>query len=227
MDTLVQVDNFLQYLVDKYFVFDPKAELDESNTIDDVSILRKYLDTVVRFKKVSDENMVKLCKKVFEFFLCYNIDVSFGNRLCDVDASKIYMNYKRYKCSSNSQTRERETSLILDNTLNTNDTYYVDSLEMITTKDLNEKFGDYIKSGKVDDNFRYEYRFRFAKDSRVYKFSLYDYRNENGEFYEDDDIYWHVASNTDKKDVNTSFVKYLCENTHDNTHDNTNDAECC
>jgi len=84
----------------------------------------------------------------------------------------------------------------------------------------------------VDDNFRYEYRFRFAKDSRVYKFSLYDYRNENGEFYEDDDIYWHVASNTDKKDVNTSFIKYLCENTLDNTNDNTDDnthdnTECC
>jgi hypothetical protein len=197
MNTSVQVDNFLQYLVNKYFVFDPKAELDESNTIDDVSILTRYLDTVVKFKKVSDENMVKLCKKVFEFFRCYNIGVSFGDRLCDIDASKIYMNYKRYKCSSSSQTRERETSLILDNTLNT------------------------------DDNFRYEYRLRFAKDSRVYKFSLYDYKNDDGEFYEDDDIYWHVASNTDKKDVNTSFVKYLYEYILNDTINNTHDTECC
>ena len=230
MNTSVQVDNFLQYLVNKYFVFDPKAELDESNTIDDVSILTRYLDTVVKFKKVSDENMVKLCKKVFEFFRCYNIGVSFGDRLCDIDASKIYMNYKRYKCSSSSQTRERETSLILDNTLNTNDTYYVDSLETITTRDLNAKFGDYIKSGKPEDNFRYEYRLRFAKDSRVYKFSLYDYKNDDGEFYEDDDIYWHVASNTDKKDVNTSFVKYLYEYLNDTINDtinDTHDTECC
>lgn len=233
MTTLVQVDNFLQYLVDKYFVFDPKAELDESNTIDDISILRRHIGTVVvNVKKVSDEIMVELCKQIFRFFRCYNIGLlvngSFGDQLCDIDASKIYMNYKRYKCSSTSQTRERETSLILDNTLNTNDTYYVDSLETITTQNLNNKFGDYIKSGKLDDNFRYEYRFRFAKDSRVYKFSLYDYKNDNGEFYQDDDIYWHIASNTDKKDVNTSFVKYILNDIHD-THDttNTHDTECC
>jgi hypothetical protein len=59
MTTLVQVDNFLQYLVDKYFVFDPKAELDESNTIDDISILRRHIGTVVvNVKKVSDEIMI-------------------------------------------------------------------------------------------------------------------------------------------------------------------------
>lgn len=231
MNTSVQVDNFLQYLVDKYFVFDPKAELDESNTIDDISILRRHIDTYVNIKKVSDENMIKLCNKILECFRCYNIGLlvngSFGDQLGNMDSSKIYMNYKRYKCSSTSQTRERETSLILDNTLNTNDTYYVDSLETITTQNLNAKFGDYIKSGKIDDNFRYEYRFRFAKDSRVYKFSLYDYRNDNGEFYKDDDIYWHVASNSDKTDVNTSFVKYLYEYILDDTINNTHDTECC
>jgi len=236
MNTSVQVDNFLQYLVDKYFVFDPKAELDESNTIDDISILKRSLDNVFKIKKVSDENMVELCKRVFQYFRCYNIGLlvngSFGDQLCDIDACKIYMHYKNYKCSSSTQTRERETSLILDNTLNTNDTYYVDSLETITTRDLIDKFGDYIKSGKPDDNFRYEYRFRFAKDSRVYKFSLYDYKNDDGEFYKDDDIYWHIASNTDKRDVTKSFVKYLYEYIFNDTNDtnntnNTHDTECC
>jgi len=56
---------------------------------------------------------------------------------------------------------------------------------------------------------------------------LYDYRNDDGEFYEDDDIYWHVASNTDKKDVNTSFVKYLYEYLNDTINDTINDTECC
>lgn len=236
MNTSVQVDSFLEYLIDKYFVFDPKAEFDESNTIDDISILRRHLDKVFKIKKVSDENMVELCKQFFQSFRCYNIgllvDGSFGDQLCDTDASNIYMHYKRYKCSSSSHTRETETSLILDNTLNTNDTYYVDSLETITTKDLKDKFGDYILSGKAGDDFRYEYRFRFAKDNRVYKFSLYDYRNDNGEFYQDHDIYWHIASNTDKTDVNTSFVKYLCEMTrnHNITKDTEhthNNEECC
>lgn len=229
MSTSVQVDNFLQYLLDKYFIFDPKAELDESNTIDEIGILRSKLDKVIKFKKVSDENMVELCKTILESFRCFNIgllvDGSFGDQLSGMDAVKIYMHYKRYKCSSSSQTRETETSLILDNTLNTSDTFYVDSLETITTEHLKSKFGNYIVSGKLDDDFRYEYRFRFAKDNRVYKFSVYDYRNDDGEFYNDQDIYWHVASNTDKQDVNTSFLKYLVETTSNHTHNNS--QECC
>lgn len=228
MSTSVQVDNFLQYLLDKYFIFDPKAELDESNTIDDISILRRQLDKNATFKKVSDDNMVKLCKTILESFRCFNIgllvDGSFGDQLSDVDASQIYMHYKRYKCSSSSQTRETETSLVLDNTLNTSDTFYVDSLETVTTNDLKNRFGNYIQSGKSENDFRYEYRFRFAKDNRVYKFSLYDYKNDDGEFYKDQDIYWHVASNTDKHDVNTSFVRYLVETTL-SQHNNL--EECC
>lgn len=233
MSVKVQIDSFLQYLLDKYFVFDPKAELDESNTIDDISILRQHIDKLVNFKKVTDKAMIELCKQIFEYFRCFNIGLlvngSFGDQLCDVDASRIYMHYKRYKCSSTSHTRETETSLVLDNTLNTNDTFYVDSLEIVTTTDLKNTFGEFVLSGNKSDDFRYEYRFRFAKDKRVYKFSIYNYKNNQGEFYRDDDIYWHVASNTDKVDVNSSFIKYLIENTigngqhlvHENSH------ECC
>ena len=209
MNTSVQVDNFLQYLVDKYFVFDPKAELDESNTIDDVLILERGLGGRIKLKKITDESMIELCKNVIRTFGCYDIAVCIGDRLSEEQASIIYMHYKRYKCSSNSHTRETETSLVLDSTLKTNDTYYIESLDDITTNDLKTKFGNYICSGNPGDDFRYEYRFRFAKDNRVYKFSLYDYRNDFGEFYQEDDIYWHVASDTDKKDVTSSFIEYL------------------
>jgi hypothetical protein len=220
MSTSVHVDSFLQYLIDKYFVFDPKAELDESNTIDDISILKKGIGEI-KFKKVTDENMVDLCKKIFDLFRCFNIEIPLNlhDQLSSDNVCKIYMHYKRYKCSSSSHTRETETSLVLDNTLKTNDTYYVDSLEDITTRDLKQHFGNYILSGDSGDDFRYEYRFRFAKDNRVYKFSLYDYKNDDGEFYEEDDIYWHVASDTDKKDVNKSFIQYLCQKIQD--------VDCC
>lgn len=210
----VEVDMFLQYLCNKYFVFNPMAELDEANTIDDIEIIKKDLQVV---KKSSDENMIKLCSNVLKDFKCYNIDVKndnsdrFGERISSDLASNIYLHYKRYKCSSNTKTRETETSLILDNSLNTKNTYYVGSLDTVMTSDLENKFGSYVLSGSEKDDFRYEYRFRFAKNGKVYIFSIYDYKDDNGEFYVEKDIYWHIASNTDNVDVNNSFIKLLAE----------------
>ena len=40
-------------------------------------------------------------------------------------------------------------------------------------------------------------------------FSLYDYLNDNNEFYDTDDIYWHIASNTSKSDIVNLFKHNL------------------
>ena len=208
-----EIDLFLQYLCEKYFVFHPMAELDEANTIDDIDILKRDLK-MEKIKKVTDKDVINLCGDVLRQFKCYNI---VSGALCDEMrisedmSSDIYFHYKNYKCSSSTKTRETEMSLCIDNSLNTKHTYFVTSLEDITTDDLKGVFGNYICSGTKTDDFRYEYRFRFAKDGNVYTFSLYDYRDDMGEFYDEQDIFWHVASNIDKVDVVNSFVKMLQE----------------
>lgn len=205
-----EIDNYLRYLVNKYFVFNQLAEMDESNTIQDIDIIKANMKIDV--KKITDNNMNELTKMLFSTFLFYNICIkdeygTFGSRL--VDPEVIYLHYKKYKCAIGSSSRERENSLVLNEGLDTSDTYYEDSFDTVTTNDLQSLFGNFLNTGSSCDKYRYEYRFEFTTDGKKYKFSLYDYVDDGGEFYPVDDIYWHIASNTDKKKVIACFKKYI------------------
>jgi hypothetical protein len=200
-----EVDSYFQYLIDKYFIFHELAELDEANTIDDTAILRREIS--MEIKKLTDANMISLTKQVFSTFRCYNIGIKdnsggFGSRLNSDETEKIYLYYKKYKCL---KSNSKKTNLTIKPEIDTKDTYYVDSLDTITTHQLQNEFGDFLTSGTNDDDFRYEYRFEFTTSGKKYKFSLYDYLNDDNEFYDTDNIYWHIASNTDKSDVVNLF----------------------
>jgi hypothetical protein len=222
MDT----DTFLQYILEKYFVFDPLAELDESNTIDEVDILKRRVNTNI--KRVDDNTMIELAKQVFLQFRCFQISVDFKDKpsLTSSEASIVYNNYKKYRCTSSTKTRETETSLRLDESLNTKDTSYVGSLDYITTKQLQCKFGDYLHTGTKLDRYRYEYRLIFTKGGKRYIFSLYDYVDEFDNFYKPEDIYWHVSSNTEKQEVVDAFFKSL-EMKLKETQETEETQECC
>lgn len=196
-----EIDSYLQYLVEKYFVFHELAELDEANTIDDIAILKR--DIANDIKKLTDDNMIGLTKTVFSKFRFYNIDIKdksggFGSRLNLNATEMIYLHYKKYKSLNSNSKRE---DLKINPKIDTNDTYYIDSLDTITTHQLQNEFGDFLKTGTDKDSFRYEYRFEFKTGGKKYKFSLYDYLNDNNEFYDTHDIYWHIASNTCKRDI--------------------------
>ena len=49
----------------------------------------------------------------------------------------------------------------------------------------------------------------FIDGGKKWVFSLYDYLNTNDEFDDENDIYWHVASNTKKQDIIKKFVDVL------------------
>lgn len=195
-----EIDSYLQYLVDKYFVFQELAELDEANTIDDIVILKNNIPNI---KKLTDDTMIGLTKSVVSKFKCYNIGIKdksggFGSRLNLDGIENIYLHYKKYK-SLNSNSKGE--NLTIKPEIDTNDTYFIDSLDTITTHQLQSAFGDFLKTGTNKDSFRYEYRFEFKTRGKKYKFSLYDYLNDNNEFYDTDDIFWHIASNTCKSDI--------------------------
>ena len=213
-----EIDSYLQYLLDKYFVFHELAELDEANTIDDIAIFKREIPNDI--KKLTDDNMVGLTKTVVSKFKCYNIGIKdesggFGSRLNSDETEKIYLHYKKYK-SLNSNSRE---NLKINPEIDTNDTYFIDSLDTITTHQLQSAFGDFLTSGTKKDNFRYEYRFEFKTHGKKYKFSLYDYLDDNNEFYDTDDIFWHIASDTCKSDIVHSFK--------DNLIAKLSETDCC
>jgi hypothetical protein len=204
-----EVDNYFQYLIDKYFIFNPLVELDEANTIDDIVILKREFPNDI--KKLTDDNMIILTKQVFSKFRCYNIGIKdesggFGSRLNLDETEKIYLHYKKYKCLGGNSNKMH---LTIKPDIDTSDTYFIDSLDTITTHQLQTAFGDFLTTGTKVDNFRYEYRFEFTNSGKKYKFSLYDYLNDNNEFYDTDDIYWHIASNTSKSDIVNLFKHNL------------------
>lgn len=213
------MDSYLQYLVNKFFIFEDGVELHPSNAMLQLTL-----------KQDSDQNckMDELCanmtKRVLNEYACFEISTNVqiedrilngGNR-----AEEIYLNYKKYKCSN---VRETETYLHLDETLDTSKTSYVESVD-IKTHELLDTFGKYKTTGRIGDNYRYEYKFKFITGGKMYIFSLYDYLNDNDEFDRESEIYWHVASNTNNRDIINKFTKMLMEN---GSGQATADDECC
>ena len=100
----MSVDNYLTYVIEKFFVFHPLAELDESNTVDDIDIFKRLGISIK--KKMNDKNMIELTKDIFKKFKIYNICVKdpvvgYGDNLkTDRDAENIYMMFKKYKNTS-------------------------------------------------------------------------------------------------------------------------------
>lgn len=208
------VDNYLKYLSIKYLIFDFNTNIELFEiTFDDVNVIKKTIFD--KNKKVKDCMMVKLTRDIFEIFRCYEIDSLLDEeKVCKEltmdEAEEIYLHYKKYKCSSNNVS-ETETYLILKEDLNTDDTYYIDSLDDVSTAQLKDKFGDFLDIGNKSSKYRYEYRFEFITGGKRYKFVLYDYLNSQDNFNEIDDIYWHISSDTKKTEVIDEFKLYLMD----------------
>lgn len=90
-------------------------------------------------------------------------------------------------------------NFILDNTLNTDECDYVDTLDMITD-DLIEIFGTPVNSNIPDERHRYEWKF---KSSDGYTYHLYDWKFENEDFPKLMDAEWYIG--TDNPSGNVSY----------------------
>jgi hypothetical protein len=114
----MSVDNYLTYVIEKFFVFHPLAELDESNTVDDIDIFkRENVKNVNTKKKMNDKNMIELTKDIFNKFKIYNICVKdpivgYGDNLkTDRDAENIYMMFKKYKNTSSKTVSRKDQEM--------------------------------------------------------------------------------------------------------------------
>ena len=162
------------------------------------------------------------------------IDICYENFEKQIKADEcvdIYNQYKIYKQSESKQsknTKEEKYEIIMDNTINTQETYYVDTFlnEEISTTKLEELFGKPLEI--VHEKCRYEYRLKFRDNKKAYIISLYDWINEENIFEEYNNIEWHIASETDNKNMIKIFkntLKSLIEKNNKNMLEH--DDDCC
>lgn len=213
------MESYVSYLLNKYLVFnelpnDKNYKLGDELCYDSCDELCKRL---VNKDVKKDSDFVELTKEILDKFRCFNIslDINISNRIIATESENIYYHYKKYKTSA-SEARETETYLNVNNTLDTSKTEWVESID-ITTSDLVHKYGNYIRTGKENDKYRFEYKFEFIEKGKRWIFSLYDYLNTDDLFDDIDDIYWHVASNTKRGDIIKKFIKTLMSK----------EKECC
>jgi hypothetical protein len=190
------MDNYLEYLLEKFLIFDKSAELHEANSIDDIHKIKKLVNT--SFKKLSDESFIKTTSNILENFNCYDIlDFSFDNKKNTSCANNIYILYKNYKINVTKvdNTTTNSSLLEIDNNLDTSNVKYLSSIDYCIN--IQEKPLE-IQSNTKKWNLEYKIKMKYAKS--YYIFSLYNWENDEK---------WHVASNTnDKKTVNM-FLKEL------------------
>lgn len=216
----LKVDKYLNYLLEKLYIFKQNVELDISNCIDDTSAFdtNHLVDNKTPSKKIdSDIFMQKLTNYILTDFICFDvIDHDLQHRITPQSQHQLYDLYKRYKENKNQIRSYSEDEycctnnmeLKLDPSLDTLETKYINSLDFVTTKGLIKAFGNYLFTGSNDPTLsqhRYEYKFIF----RGYIYSIYDYLDENDSWFLTDDIYWHVATNCQEHVINDLFIKEI------------------
>lgn len=200
--------DYINYLLNKYLVFDEKEEVFRDNVGNEICDCDKLMTSInVKSDIKSDIDFIKLTKKILAYYLCFeiNINIDIKDRIKESEAERIFYHYKKYKCSD---IRETETYLKLNNELDTSNTEWVESVD-VSTSDLIDKYGLYCNTGNNEDKYRYEYKFEFIDKGKKWIFSVYDYLNTNDEFDDEDEIYWHIASNTKRDDVIKKFITML------------------
>lgn len=189
--------------------------------------------------KDNDINNIEFTKSLFIKHKCYNvIDINYSECLTHCDAIDVYNMYKMYKQSLNQQTKSTKkvkSPLTLDNSIDTSDVYYIESFDknIINTNILEKLFG---KSQSIQhEKCRYEYKFKLVIKKKIYKISLYDWKNESNNFEEYKNIEWHIGmENEDEHVTNKKVIKIFknmiekikLENEKCDDHEDKDD-DCC
>lgn len=205
----ITLNNYINFLINKFLIFKQNSDLDESNSILDKDIIISNIPINLIKPKLNDKQFLQITKLILDNFLCFKIDykIDISHKILNNQSENIYSYFKTYK-NSDSKIHETETSLTLDIHLDTSKTFYIDSIDY-TSRDLVKNFDKPLYTGTKYTEWRYEYKFQLIFQQKKYIFSLYDYLDDNDMFYSFNDIYWHVASNTDNLDVYKEFINQL------------------
>jgi hypothetical protein len=95
------------------------------------------------------------------------------------------------------------TKVVVSESFNTNDTWYLQTLSE-STQDLVSIFGNPIKNAKQDD---YEYEWKIMVGEKP--FSIYNWLNYDNEFYEFQDNEWYLAGIEEKSNEEKYLIDYI------------------
>ena len=104
-----QVQNYIQYILFKFCVFDSNYEFDstnsqlESNTINDINTIIQKISKIQKLDKATTVSMLTLSKNIFEHFQCFPIG-NFTDVINPDLSETIYLHYKQYKSNNISET---------------------------------------------------------------------------------------------------------------------------
>lgn len=185
------INAYLNYLVERLLIFDNGVEVDNIDTLKNKINLKTN-----KTAKNLDIMILEVTNVIINQFDVYDI---LENK---VIPGEIYEQYKTYKQKLPEKTKSIELQLKCNKKIDTSDTFYVDTLDGITTSWLKEKYGDLVMTGQKDDKHRYEYKFKINKTI----FSIYDWLDENGNKQDINDITWHLGCNTNNKNSISKFI---------------------
>lgn len=109
---------------------------------------------------------------------------------------------KRKRADTSTEGESVNTTVVVDNNLDTSGTYYLETLDF-DTNTLLKKFGKPLKNN--GEKNRFEWKVKVGDN--VY--SIYDWVNDEGEFDSFADTWWHIGGlKSNKKDIKT-IMDYL------------------
>jgi hypothetical protein len=126
----------------------------------------------------------------------------------DIDDYKVILkdfkdNKPKRKRAETSTEGESDNTVVIDNNLDTSETYFLDTLDF-DTNTLLKKFGKPVKNETAKNRFEWKVKV----GDNVY--SIYDWVNDEGEFDPFADTWWHIGGvKNNKKDIKTitNFLK--------------------
>jgi hypothetical protein len=212
------MDYYLEYLIEKYLIFDKRVELDESNSIVDIDKIKdKINDKIKCNKKMNDASYISMTGDILEKYNCYDIlDFSFKNKKNVSDSEEIYMLYKNYKMSKtavskskvenvnenvneNVKANKKKTDYVIkmDENVDTSGVKYICSVDYeLELGELPLKIESDIKKWKR------EYKFTMLYRKKTYIYSVYDWEGSDR---------WHVGCDVMDKRCTEVFLGYLEE----------------
>jgi len=128
----------------------------------------------------------------------------------DIDDYKVMV--KEFKDTKPKRKRTESTMsvgsindvCVVDSNLDSSGTYYLDTLDF-TTEQLEMRMGKPVKTGGKDDSFRWEWKVLIGEN--VY--SIYDWKNEAGEFDDYQEAEWYMAGVTSNAKDKALFKAWI------------------
>lgn len=117
-----------------------------------------------------------------------------------VDIKILIKNFKEYK-KNGKFTNKNQKTCIVDNTLNTDNCHYIESLEYYTNE-LENALGKPVKSFN-HDKIKFEWKFKFGQ----HIYHIYDWDFGESPIYQN--LEWFVGSNSNSKTIDKCFLTVL------------------